>query len=222
MTKAESAKLVAVMITAYPNSDKYTDAESVESVVNLWAAMFSQDDYSIVSLAISKHIAISKWPPSVAEIREIMSEILNPGLIPPDEAWAAVNDLMATEGEYIYGDIYKQLPPLIARAVECIGYSRLFQMRRNGYQNGKSGTERLAFIQQYTPMYEREKIKAMTPQQINTKIDAIQSALSDSGKKLLEEILNRRREMPPMKKLANFSNNKAQKAKKKEIDEIHN
>lgn len=194
MTKAESAKLVAIIITAYPNSDKYKDAESVESVVNLWAAMFSDDDYSIVALAVSKHIAISKWPPSVAEIRELMSEILNPGLVPPDEAWAAVNDLMATEGNHIYGDIYKKLPPLIARAVESIGYHRLVEMRRYGYNNGKAGMERLAFIQQYTPLYEREKTKAMTPRNINTQINAIQNALPDSTKKLLEERFNNHRE----------------------------
>ncbi|MCB5666553.1 replicative helicase loader/inhibitor, partial [Mediterraneibacter gnavus] len=94
MTKADAARLVAIVVTAYPNFDKFKDAKAIEATVNLWAMMFEQDESGIVALAVKKHIATNKWPPSVAEIREIMLEIQHPELIEPDKAWLAVSDLM--------------------------------------------------------------------------------------------------------------------------------
>ena len=83
MTKADAARLVAIVVTAYPNFDKFKDAKAIEATVNLWAMMFEQDESGIVALAVKKHIATNKWPPSVAEVREIMLEIQHP----PHPAW---------------------------------------------------------------------------------------------------------------------------------------
>ena len=44
MTKADAARLVAIVVTAYPNFDKFKDAKAIEATVNLWAMMFEQDE----------------------------------------------------------------------------------------------------------------------------------------------------------------------------------
>lgn len=62
MTKADAARLVAIVVTAYPNFDKFKDAKAIEATVNLWAMMFEQDESGIVALAVKKHIATNKWP----------------------------------------------------------------------------------------------------------------------------------------------------------------
>ena len=129
MTKADAARLVAIVVTAYPNFDKFMDAKAIEATVNLWAMMFEQDESGIVALAVKKHIATNKWPPSVAEIREIMLEIQHPELIEPDKAWLAVSDLMYSTGQFNHGDLSCQLPPLVARAVESIGWTSLWAMK---------------------------------------------------------------------------------------------
>lgn len=185
MTKADAARLMAIVVTAYPNYDKFRDEQAVTATVNLWASMFAKDDDKIVALALNKHIATSKWPPSVAEIREIMLEIQRPDLIPPDMAWLAVSDLLYTVGEYNHVDINRQLPPLIARAVEAIGWKSLYEMHRSCYIGGKPGMDRVAFIQQYGPMYEREKQRAMTPTEITDTIDSTAAALPNNGLRLL-------------------------------------
>lgn len=189
MTKADTARLVAIVVTAYPNFDKFRDDQAVAATVNLWASIFANDDSGIVALALNKHIATSKWPPSVAEIRELMLEMQRPDLITPDKAWLAVSDLLHTEGEFNYGDLWEQLPPLIARAVESIGWRNLWRMYCE-----KAGTDRLAFIQQYGPMYEREKQRAMTPAQFASKIDSAAAAQPDRGQSLLAEREKARRE----------------------------
>ena len=194
MTKADAAKLVAIVVTAYPNYDKFRDEAAVTATVNLWASMFQSDDGRIVALALNKHIATNKWPPSVAEIRELMLELMHPDLIEPDRAWLAVSDLLHTTGENNHGDLHLQLPPLAARAVEAIGYNNLYEMHRSCYRGGKPGMDRVAFVQQYGPMYEREKQRAMTPEGITAQIDRVSAALPDKGQKLLETREQDRRE----------------------------
>lgn len=186
MTKADAARLVAIVVTAYPNYDKFRDEQTVTATVSLWASIFSADDGRIVALALNKHIATNKWPPSVAEIREIMAEIQRPDLIPPDQAWAAVSDLLYTAGQYNHGDLQHQLPPLVARAVETIGWGNLWEMHRSYCVGGRPGMDRVAFMQQYTPMYDREKQRAMTPDGITAQIDNVAATLPEGGQKLIE------------------------------------
>lgn len=198
MTKADAARLVAIVVTAYPNYDKFRDAEAVKATVSLWAMMFANDDGGLVGLAVQKHIATNKWPPSVAEIRELMLELKAPDLIPPDKAWLAVSDLLYSQGQYNHGDLHRQLPPLVARAVESIGWGNLWEMHRSYRVGGKPGMDRVAFIQQYEPMYQREKVRAMTPEDITAKIDAAAGALPDQGRYLLASLENDRREKEAM------------------------
>lgn len=188
MTRADAAKLVAIIVTAYPNFDKFKDAQAVASTVDLWAAMFADDDGRIVGLAVKKHIATSKWPPSVAELREIMLEMQRPELLAPDIAWAAVSDMLESHGEYETPDLGCYLPPLVARAVEVIGYRTLYEMHRGRYGDSRPGMDRMAFVQQYTPMYEREKARGMTPGTISAQIEAIANAMPDGGRYLLKEL----------------------------------
>ncbi len=87
MTKADAARLVAIVVTAYPNFDKFKDAKAIEATVNLWAMMFEQDESGIVALAVKKNTLQQTngrraWP----KIREIMLEIQHPELIEPDKA----------------------------------------------------------------------------------------------------------------------------------------
>ncbi len=194
MTKADAAKLVAIVVTAYPNYDKFRDEAAVTATVNLWASMFQSDDGRIVALALNKHIATNKWPPSVAEIRELMLELMHPDLIEPDRAWLAVSDLLYTAGENNHGDLHQQLPPLAARAVEAIGYCNLYEMHRSCYRGGKPGMDRVAFMDIYKPMYEREKQRAMTPEGIASQIDAVASTIPDKGQHLLVDREQARRE----------------------------
>lgn len=46
--------------------------------------------------------------------------------------------------------------------------------------------DRVAFMQQYTPMYEREKSRSMTPAQLTEKIDNAAGSLPDKGQRLIE------------------------------------
>lgn len=151
MTREETIKVIGIITTAYPNFDKFRDEKHIRSMVAIWADMFSEDDAGLVALAVKEHISTSKWPPSIAEIREIMTRIAHPDIIPPDEAWEVVSKYLDTEGEYNHGDIYRALPRTIAEAVDSIGYGQLYAMHV-AYARGhaaKAGLDRVAFMQAY-------------------------------------------------------------------------
>ena len=185
MTREETIKVIGIITTAYPNFDKFRDEKHIRSMVAIWADMFSEDDAGLVALAVKEHISTSKWPPSIAEIREIMTRIAHPDIIPPDEAWEVVSKYLDTEGEYNHGDIYRALPRTIAEVVDSIGYGQLYAMHV-AYARGhaaKAGLDRV----------ERQRRKAMLPGSLRQKIEAVSAGLDDGTRSLIEGV-NRRYE----------------------------
>jgi hypothetical protein len=172
----QAAKMVSICVMSYPNSDKFQTAEAVTNTVNLWANYFADDDWRIVGLAVSKHIATSKWTPSIAEIRERMIEITRPDLIAPDEAWMLVSQWMRSTSEYD-DDSENVFPPIIAETIAaCGGKSTLWALLRQQYGfNAKAGIDKMTFIQLYEPRYQRERQKAMTPTRIQHEIDVMRN-----------------------------------------------
>lgn len=188
--RGQAAKLVAICVTAYPNSDKFKTKESVVNAVNLWANFFIDDDWQIVGLAVSKHVATSKWPPSIAEIREIMSDIYGVDIIPPDEAWAAVAKYIDNQSEYGGWEHPERLfPKSIITAVDAVGYRNLRDLRRRRYDHSgkKTGLDRVAFLQAYEPIYNREIVSATMPNHLKQAIKHTQNALSNGTRKLLDD-----------------------------------
>ena len=187
MTKADTARVIGYIVLAYPNADKYKDDEQVKATVNLWARIFKDDDPALVALAVDKHISTSKWPPSVAEIREIMAEVTSPDLIPPDMAWETVADVLYSQNDSIWGDLYHIFPPLIARVVESIGWRTLYELHRGSYAGNKDGMDRVAFMDLYKPAYERARQTAMLTPTLRDGIGRVQAAITDgSGEKLAD------------------------------------
>lgn len=190
MTREETIKVIGIITTAYPNFDKFRDEKHIRSMVAIWADMFSEDDAGLVALAVKEHISTSKWPPSIAEIREIMTRIAHPDIIPPDEAWEVVSKYLDVTGEYNYGDIYKALPRAIAEAVDSIGYGQLYSMHV-AYARGhaaKAGLDRVAFMQAYEDKAERQRRKAMLPESLRHKIEAVSAGLDDGTRSLIEGV----------------------------------
>lgn len=186
MTRAEAAELVTVIVAAYPNFDKFKNPQEVRNYVELLTIMFAAEPGGAVGLAVKKHIATSKWPPSIAEIRELMLETQHPEIIPPDLAWAAVSDLMFTFKRFQWEEVKKRLPALVARCVEIIGWQQLCDMHHADESGKHAGIDRVAFMKQYEPMYGRAKREAMTPPQVAVKITGEQAALPDTSYRLIE------------------------------------
>lgn len=181
MKKTELLDIVTVIVMSYP--DRFKE-ESIPGMVTAWYAFFKDDDKNAVELAVTKHIASNKWPPSIAEIREAMVDILHPELIPPDVAWVAVCDLLSGTDEWGWG--LPTLPPLIGRVVEAIGWSHLVELHRGSAIGQKDGFDRVAFMDLYKPAYERARQSAMLPQALAATINNVRKLSPEADAFLLE------------------------------------
>lgn len=191
MTKTELVDIVTAVVMAYP--ERYKE-ESIPGLVTAWYAFFKDDDARIVELAVTKHISVNKWTPNIAEIREQMISIIRPDIIPPDVAWSMVCDVLYTESEYGHFDLYSTFPEPIARVVETIGWSKLYNLHCNRYGRNADGMDRVAFMDLYKPAYEREREKAMLPEQIRQVCEKIQHEIGGETMKMIEDAQDKRRE----------------------------
>ena len=181
MKKAELLDIVTVIVMSYPNHFK---EESIPGMVTAWYALFKDDDKNAVELAVMKHIASNKWPPSIAEIRGAMAEMLHPELIPPDVAWMAVADVMHGVDEWGWGR--PKFPPLIERVVETIGWGHLKELSRGSYAGNKDGLDRVAFMDLYKPAYERALQAATLPAALSATMSKVRQLHPETDAFLLE------------------------------------
>lgn len=70
MTKAEAAKVLAILKAAYPNTFKNLSAEDASATVNVWAAQFANMPVSVVMIAVNKLISTNVFPPTITEVKE--------------------------------------------------------------------------------------------------------------------------------------------------------
>jgi hypothetical protein len=172
-----AVQLLYICISAYPNFNKYQDQRSLNNAINLWANHFVDDDWTIVGLAVNKHIATSKYPPSIAEIRELMVDIQRPDLIPFDEAYELVAKYIDVTDEYDNHKVEDLFSPLIANTISSLGGIGRLRTLRNPYNNnGRAGLDKVAFKEIYEPKLERERKNSMIALSVNMQICSYQSS----------------------------------------------
>lgn len=182
MMHEETVKLIGLMVVAYPSYDKFRDEGHIRSTVALWDQMFADADFRLVQLALEKHIATSKWPPSIAELRDVMADITMPGLLPADEAWRAVSKLLSLH-DRLYGPTTDYLPAAIAEAVDTVGYEELRELSRAAArgQSAKVGLDRVAFTQAYEAIRARKREQGALPSALLRRLEQAKEHYADGS-----------------------------------------
>lgn len=75
MTQVETAKILAVLTAAYPNTYKSMTPKEAEAAVLVWAGQFADIEYDIVFMALQKAISKNKFPPTVSDVRENITSL---------------------------------------------------------------------------------------------------------------------------------------------------
>lgn len=194
MTEQETIKVVTLIVMSYPSSEKFKDETSLKGMVAVWKSIFKDDNAQLVEMAVQKHISVNKWPPSIAEIREQMIDLVRPDIIPPDIAWSMVADVLYTETEFEHFDIDSVFPEPIARVVKTIGWHNLYNLHCGSARGNKDGTDRVAFMDLYKPAYEREREQAMLPERIRNVCERKRQEVGGENLKLIEEAHRKRLE----------------------------
>lgn len=107
---------MTILRIAYPSFYKGVSEKDHADTVFLWATMFKDDTYGLVSAAVKTFIASDEkgFPPHIGAIKATIAKLTQPDALTEVEAWNIVRGKMscyATRADFL------SLPPMIQRAV---------------------------------------------------------------------------------------------------------
>lgn len=76
MTFEEVSGMLDVMNMAYPHFTRNLTEAEAKAQIRIWTMMLANDDPKIVAKVLHKHIALNKYPPTIAEIRQGIRELI--------------------------------------------------------------------------------------------------------------------------------------------------
>lgn len=116
MTSMETTAILAVIKTAYPRYyDKKTEKELKETI-SLWHTMLAEYRADTVSAAVKALIATSKFPPTIAEVIEMINTLTKPAELGEVEAWGLVKNAIRNS-TYHSVEEFDKLPKTIQRTL---------------------------------------------------------------------------------------------------------
>lgn len=147
---AEIEKIVGILgilIAAYPNFDLKVET------IRVYKEMLKDLDAHMLEQAALAHIATSKFFPSISELRDKVSSLVERACqVPPAaEAWGEVMQKIRTCGHILYGGSVPEFShPLIGRVVSYLGWNDLCLSEN-------SIADRARFIQAYEVELNRQR-----------------------------------------------------------------
>lgn len=121
MNRDEFKVLVKGMKAIYSQPTFIPDQDAF----NMWFALLGDLPYNLCNVAIQKYMLTNKFPPTVAEIRELTANIENGDPLTWGESWERALNAVRKYGSYNKGAALDSLDPLTRKCVDSIGYMQL-------------------------------------------------------------------------------------------------
>lgn len=121
MTREEFKVLVKGMKAVYAQPTFIPDQDAF----NMWYALMGDLSYEVCNVAIQKYMLTNKFPPTVAEIRELTSVVVNGNPLTWGESWERALTAVRRFGSYNQKEAMDSLDPLTRKCVESIGFKTL-------------------------------------------------------------------------------------------------
>lgn len=177
MTKAEVAKILAVLAASYPKF------EVDDLKVKVWHEMLCDLEYSVVNIAIKKLIMQNTFPPAIAEVRKAVTEITNPKCLTAAEAWGEVLRAVKNYGHYRAKEAIASLSPTTAQVVKYIGWDEICLSE-------EPEIIRAHFLKMYDQIVAREQERQLLPPAMQAEIEKLSKKfdlrLIEGGKEALQ------------------------------------
>jgi len=118
MERIDFAKWASYLQTYFPNYNLLPNPEALE----LWYGELGNMPFDLLFAALRKWVNTHRYPPSIAELREICAEIVQGKPMDWGEAWTAVIKAVGRYGIYREEKALASLPPLARQAASRIGW----------------------------------------------------------------------------------------------------
>ena len=122
MSPMQAAKLVAILIAAYPNSR--SAVRDIDATSALYERMLADLDVNVATAAVERILATSKFLPSIAEIREAALAVSVGGKRAGGEAWGDVIAAIGKFGQYRTPEF---ADALVEKTVRAFGWREICQ-----------------------------------------------------------------------------------------------
>lgn len=177
MTKAETAKIMAILETAYPAFYKGQSADQKAGALNLWTLHFSARDYQTVVTAVNRIIATREegYPPTIGAVNEAIRQIEQGDELTGSEAWSIVRRAIGT-GIYNSRESWEAFPPEIKALVTP---QQIHEWACD--ENFNNGVEESNFIKSYNVRLKSFRETKMLPENIRAMIAEVANKLSLPG-----------------------------------------
>lgn len=173
MTRDEFKVLVKGMKAIYAQPTFIPDQDAF----NMWYSLMGDLSYDVCSVAIQKYMLTNKFPPTVADIRELASGVVNGDPLTWGESWERALNAVRRYGSYNQAEALNSLDPLTRKCVDSIGYMQLC-MSENIM------VERAHFQKIFDVMAKREQQDKQMPLQLKQAISQLQLKGMDGPLKL--------------------------------------
>lgn len=183
MNKKETARLLQLLVMAYPNFYKKNDQDELKLLNELWLSCFRDNDYSDVAKALKYYISTDTtgYPPVIGKLKEAIYKMTEPNQLTSDEAWSAVKEALGRSLYNSKGE-FEKLPENVKKV---LGGSRtLYDWARD--ESGKVNTVIAStFKKSYKELMNHKKEVAMLPNDIKPNTDL---EIEDLKKKIALEL----------------------------------
>jgi hypothetical protein len=145
MTEGQASKLVAALMAAYSTSKLTTESSPV------YERMLSDLDYQTADAAVARLIATSKYPPTVAEIREAALTLHHGEVRAGGEAWRDVGEAIGRYGRLrVPGRDFTFIDPVVGECVDGLGWRELCESEN-------ATADRARFVELYDKLAARHR-----------------------------------------------------------------
>ena len=117
MTKQEFATLVVAMQAMYGK-----DFIGTEQALDVWYALLHDLDYQILSKVLQQYMLTNKFKPTVAELREIYTELVSPTISDWSEGWEKVSRAIGHYGMYQEEAAMESFDEVTREVVKRLGF----------------------------------------------------------------------------------------------------
>ena len=180
MTRGEFSTFAMALKTYYPRESLLPNKEAIE----LWFMQLQDIPYTVATASLNKWVALNKWSPSIADLREMASSIIGNESKGWGEAWSEVCDAIWKFGYTNQKGALESLSPLTRKATEQIGFYDLCISSVDDKPIMMANFRKI-----YEQLAEREKKNAQIPAVTKQLISQIQE---EGDKWLLQDTKGKR------------------------------
>lgn len=175
MNKKEFSVFASALRTYFPREKLLPNEQAME----LWYRQLQDIPYKVAEATLNKWVAINKWSPSIAEIRELATEITSETIADWGNGWEQVEKAIRYIGQYNEQEALNSFDEVTKQVVKRLGFINLCLSEN-------ITADRANFRILYEQIAERKKQNAQIPTDVKQLIDTIQS----NNIKLIERVSN--------------------------------